>query len=108
MIAVGTFLPEIEIWNLDSEDCAPVGVLGSVEASENAKKNLVTKFKKRKQTTQTAFCETSHTDAIMSLSLNPFQAEYLASGSADNTVRVWDIDELTCKATYQDLHSDKV
>jgi hypothetical protein len=48
MIAVGTFLPEIEIWNLDSEDCAPVGVLGSVEASENAKKNLVTKFKKRK------------------------------------------------------------
>lgn len=108
MIAVGTFLPEIEIWNLDSEDCAPVGVLGSVEASENAKKNLVTKFKKRKQTSQTAFCETSHTDAIMSLSLNPFQAEYLASGSADNTVRVWDIDELTCKATYQDLHSDKV
>lgn len=44
----------------------------------------------------------------MALSLNPFQSEYLASGSADNTVRVWDIDELTCKAAYQDLHSDKV
>jgi hypothetical protein len=50
MIAVGTFLPEIELWNLDSEDCAPVAVLGSVEASENARKQMVTKFKKRKPT----------------------------------------------------------
>jgi len=39
MIAVGTFLPEIEIWNLDSEDCDPIAVLGSVEASEKMKKN---------------------------------------------------------------------
>lgn len=46
MVIVGTFLPEIEIWNLDSEDCAPVGVLGSVEASEQAKKSMVKKFKK--------------------------------------------------------------
>lgn len=38
--------------------------------------------------------ENSHTDAVMSLSLNPFQSEYLASGSADTTVKIWDIDEL--------------
>ena len=44
----------------------------------------------------------------MSLSLNPFQTEYLASGSADNTVRIWDIEELAIKATYQDIHTDKV
>jgi periodic tryptophan protein 1 len=44
----------------------------------------------------------------MTISLNPFQREYLLSGSADTTVRVWDLDELTCKATYTDLHSDKV
>jgi hypothetical protein len=50
MIAVGTFLPEIELWNLDSEDCAPVAVLGSVDASEAARKQMVTKFKKRKPT----------------------------------------------------------
>ena len=37
MIAVGTFLPEIEIWNLDSESCDPVAVLGSIEMSEQAK-----------------------------------------------------------------------
>lgn len=72
MIAVGTFLPEIELWNLDSEDCAPVAVLGSVDASEAARKQMVTKFKKRKPTQTNAYCETSHTDAIMALSLNPF------------------------------------
>ena len=44
----------------------------------------------------------------MALSLNPFQLEYLASGSADQTVRIWDLDEVECKATYKELHSDKV
>ena len=37
LIAVGTFLPEIEIWNLDSESCDPVAVLGSIDLSEQAK-----------------------------------------------------------------------
>lgn len=27
-VIVGTFLPEIEIWNLDSESCEPTAVLG--------------------------------------------------------------------------------
>mmetsp|Transcript_14985 Transcript_14985/g.20330 ORF Transcript_14985/g.20330 Transcript_14985/m.20330 type:complete len:175 (+) Transcript_14985:892-1416(+) len=44
----------------------------------------------------------------MSLSINPFQSEYLASGSADHTVRIWDLDESICKASYTDVHSDKV
>jgi WD40 repeat protein len=44
----------------------------------------------------------------MSLSLNPIQKEYLASGSEDNTVRIWDLDDLKCKATYDQLHKDKV
>jgi periodic tryptophan protein 1 len=103
---VGTFIPEIEIWNLDSEDCAPLAALGSVEESENAKKSVVNKFHKKKPVR--AFSENTHTDAIMSLSLNPFQNEYLASSSADCTVRIWDIDELACKMAYQDLHNDKV
>jgi len=34
IIAVGTFLPEIEIWNLDSESCDPIAVLGSIDLSE--------------------------------------------------------------------------
>ena len=34
---MSTFLPEIEIWNLDSEHGDPVAILGSVELSEQAK-----------------------------------------------------------------------
>jgi periodic tryptophan protein 1 len=50
----------------------------------------------------------THTAAVMSLSLNPIQNEYLASGSEDSTVRIWDLDDLKCKATYDQLHKDKV
>lgn len=44
----------------------------------------------------------------MSLSLNPFQSEYLASGSADTTVKIWDLEELVCKANLTNLHKNKV
>jgi len=109
-MAVGTFLPEIEIWNLDSESCDPVTVLGSVDLSEKAKNmnaSVAAKYKKKGLPTM-AFSEQTHTDSVMSLSLNPFQSEYLASGSADHTVRIWDLDEGVCKMTYRDSHSDKV
>ena len=43
----------------------------------------------------------------MTLSLNPHQQEYLASGSADKTVKIWDLDEEVCKASIS-LHTDKV
>ena len=108
LIAVGTFLPEIEIWNLDSESCDPVAVLGSIDLSEKAKANTVVSKYKKNKAPPVAFSEDTHTDAIMSLSLNPFQSEYLASGSADHTVRIWDLDEIECKATYKNLHNDKV
>ena len=110
LMAVGTFLPEIEIWNLDSESCDPVTVLGSVDLSEKAKNmnaSVAAKYKKKGLPTM-AFSEQTHTDSVMSLSLNPFQSEYLASGSADHTVRIWDLDEGVCKMTYRDSHSDKV
>lgn len=37
LMIVGTFLPEIEIWNLDSENCDPVAVLGDLNDSEASK-----------------------------------------------------------------------
>ena len=59
---VGTFLPEIEIWNLDSENCAPTAVLGNVKKSEEWKsKTGGNKFEDIG----------THTDAIMCLSVNP-------------------------------------
>jgi len=98
-IIVGTFLPEIEIWNLDSENCEPAAILGSLEKSEDIKnKKIVRNFGE----------EETHTEAVMCLSLNPIQKEYLASGSEDSTVRVWDLEDLQCKATFTNLHKDKV
>jgi hypothetical protein len=61
LIVVGTFLPQIEIWNLDSENCEPVATLGNLP--EDRKKS------KKAKVPDTA---DSHTDAVMSISLNPY------------------------------------
>jgi len=92
-------LPEIEIWNLDSENCEPTAVLGDLKKSEESKANAGSKGFEDVGT---------HTDAIMCLSLNPIQKEYLASGSADTTVRIWDLDDLQCKAVFSNIHQNKV
>jgi periodic tryptophan protein 1 len=107
LVIVGTFLPQIEIWNLDSEDCEPIYTLGGIFVEEKG-------AKKKKKTLQAlpkkpaADSDQTHTDAVMCLSLNPFQSEYLASGSADTTVKIWDLEELTCKANITNLHKNKV
>jgi periodic tryptophan protein 1 len=98
-IVVGTFLPEIEIWNLDSENVQPVATLGSLEKSEKYK-GQINKYNDEDIGT--------HTEAVMCISLNPIQNEYLASGSEDNSVRIWDLDDLQCKARFANLHADKV
>ena len=99
-IIVGTFLPEIEIWNLDSENVEPAAILGSLQKSEDLKSGGVIKTYNEDIGT--------HTEAVMCLSLNPIQNEYLASGSEDSTVRIWDLDDLQCKAKFDGLHKDKV
>jgi periodic tryptophan protein 1 len=96
-IIVGTFLPEIEIWNLDSEAVEPAALLGSLEKSEQFKAG---QYKGGDDIG-------THTEAVMCLSLNPMQKEYLASGSEDHTVRIWDLDDLQCKCKF-DYHKDKV
>lgn len=109
LLVVGTFLPEIEVWDLNKEDCEPLFTLGGIAepmSKKKKKKALVTKFNKEQPTNQVL--ENSHSDAVMSLSLNPFQSEYLASGSADTTVRIWDLEEQACKATFSNLHKNKV
>ena len=100
---VGTFMPEIEIWNIDSEQCEPSAVLGSMENAE--KYESIPKNKRKASDYEDAG---THLSAVLSLSLNPIQKEYLASGSEDSTVRIWDLDDMQCKAVLSKLHTDKV
>eukprot|EP00743_Colponemidia_sp_Colp-15_P003552 GILK01003833.1.p1 GENE.GILK01003833.1~~GILK01003833.1.p1 ORF type:complete len:507 (-),score=111.28 GILK01003833.1:211-1677(-) len=98
-VAVGSFLPGIEIWNLDVMDVLePVAVLGGGKKSNKpmTQKRMMKDLK-----------EGSHTAAVMSLSANVFKRNILASGSADNTVKVWDVSENKCMYTYSH-HSNKV
>lgn len=50
LIIVGTFLPEIEVWDLDKEDCEPLFTLGGLKDGETQgkkkKSKMVTKFNK--------------------------------------------------------------
>jgi len=52
------------------------------------------KKKNKKNTTNSQ----GHTDAVTSLQLNPFRKNFLVSGSADTSIKVWDLN--TCKPAW--------
>ncbi|CAH0519004.1 unnamed protein product [Peronospora belbahrii] len=77
-VAVGTFKPGIEIWDLN--------VIDVLEPSATLRR---------------------HQDAVMALDWNSSHRNMLASGSADSTVKVWDITTQKCLYTMAH-HSNKV
>jgi periodic tryptophan protein 1 len=86
--AIGGFEPAIDLWDLDVMDVmAPSAVLGGY-AEEG------TKGKKSKKKQQ--FKAGSHTGAIMALSWNTAAKNILGSGSADTTVKIWDLNTAQC------------
>jgi len=102
-IAVGTFSPAIEIWNLDVLDpLEPTAILGGENPELNSKKT-----KKNKNKKVSAFLPGSHEAAVMGLSWNSTYRQALASGSADNTVKIWDVTTQACSHTFTH-HTDKV
>ena len=108
--------PVIEVWDLDLVNGPePVYSLGTVPAQQKKSKK---KKKKEKVEVDT------HTDSVLCLSWNKSVRYYsnesvlacsyypvyfrslLASASADNSVKLWDLSELKCVLTLP--HPDKV
>lgn len=109
--AVSTFEPEIEIWNLDvTESAYPDMILGQKPQDESSvvtdsEKKL--KKKKKKKVVQKKKNDQYHVDAVLSLSHNRIHRNLLASGSADTTVKLWDLNTGTCARSFG-YHDDKV
>lgn len=115
-VAVGTFQPGIELWNLDVLDVLePTLTLGGrlppdhdkvVALRAKCKKNK--KFKKKlKAALLGDFAPNSHADAVMCLAWHPSHRGRLASGSADGTIKLWDLITGECTATLTH-HTSKV
>ena len=118
MVAVGTFDPDIEVWDLDLvESLYPDAILGqgadkgkekTEGAGEEGKKDKKKKKKKKKK--RVGVNDKFHVDAVMALSANRLQRNLLLSGSADSTVKLWDLtsgSSSSCVKSYG-FHKDKV
>lgn len=98
-VAVGSFEPGIEIWNLDVMNALePTMVLGGMDTSgaeedwmRMQSASMGKKTKKKNKSSSSGLREGSHTDAVMGLSWNAVHQQVLASGSADGTVKLWDV-----------------
>lgn len=123
--AVGTFDPGIEIWNLDVINALePTCVLGGEDttlADTVMKENLLraSSGQKLKRPPRNgaedgiSLRPGSHTGAVMGLSWNQVHRHVIASGSADHTVKIWDVslagsDNNKANAGTFKHHKDKV
>ncbi|KAK6351867.1 hypothetical protein TWF718_005012 [Orbilia javanica] len=105
--AIGTTDPDIEIWNLDTVDSLfPDAILGAPSTTTSTSTSSTSSKKKKKKKSKTPQ-STHHTDSILSLSSNRTHRNLLASGSADTTIKLWDL--TTCSAAHSYTHhTDKV
>lgn len=94
---VGLFDHSIQIWDMNElESIEPAEVLGTSKTKR--KKNSKNKSAKKQQ---------GHAGPVLSLHSSPFNRSCLVSGSADETVKVWDVSERSCVHQYTH-HENKV
>ena len=106
-VAVGTFEPDIELWDLDTIDCMyPNAILGQGGEEDSAGKEIGKKKKKKRKKSKKAN-DDYHVDAVLSLAANRNHRTLLASSSADRTVKLWDLNTTKCAKSYA-YHTDKV
>lgn len=105
-VAVGTFDPDIEIWDLDTIDCMyPNAILGQGGGDSKSQNEPETKKKTRKKSKKVN--DDYHVDAVLSLAANKNHRNLLASSSADKTIKLWDMVTTKCARSYSH-HTDKV
>jgi len=118
-VAVGTFDTGIEIWNADVLNVLEPSVILGGEDTSSADANWAKKLgvknipkSKVRNKNGSGLRNGSHTDAVMSLSWNQIHRQVIASGSADNTVKIWDVtkadDSNGGNAATFAIHNDKV
>ncbi|KAI9806889.1 MAG: hypothetical protein M1833_002547 [Piccolia ochrophora] len=105
-VAVGTFDPDIELWDLDTVDCMyPNAILGQGGQEQSGDVEADRKRKKKRKKSKKAN-DDYHVDAVLSLAANRAHRNLLASSSADTTVKLWDLNTTTCAKSYT-FHTDK-
>ncbi|EPY36646.1 periodic tryptophan protein 1 [Strigomonas culicis] len=95
MLAIGTMLPFIEVWALDVMDSvSPAIVLGGCAKLEH---------NYSKKTLRQNLLPHSHTEAVLSVRWNAVAQNIVASGSADHTIKLWDLNQPEqCLGTYRE------
>ncbi|KAH9064007.1 hypothetical protein EDB87DRAFT_1601816 [Lactarius vividus] len=110
-VAIGTLEPEIEIYYIDLLDSVNPDLGNPKETAAHVPEPAGTGKKKRKKAKHRSASEAHHVDAVLSLSWNRTARQMLASGSADRTVKLWDLSRDPKEGalrSFGKLHRDKV
>ncbi|KAI9371996.1 WD40-repeat-containing domain protein [Aspergillus egyptiacus] len=102
-VAVGTMEADIEVWDLDVVDSMyPDAILGQGGADMDADVK-----KPKKKSKKTKANDEYHVDSVLALAANRQHRNLLASGSADRTIKLWDLNTAKAAKSYSH-HTDKV